>query len=205
MNNDVKFSMIKQIYTREEIPTYLKMFDLTDRICELGVAQGENLKTMISHTFPNYVLALDAWSEEVCPHYKQKRHDASYAEVQKYCTYAEKWSGAKIDVIKGDHSLLVDNYEDESFDYIHIDSDHRYEQVKRDIEQWWPKVKMGGILSGHDYTSYSELYGVIQAVNEFVKDNKIKYFHVTIEQVKTWIILKAKPERRKLKGRLKGT
>ena len=203
MNNDVKFSMIKQIYTREEIPTYLKMFDLTDRICELGVAQGENLKTMISHTFPNYVLAIDVWDEEVCPYYNQARHDEGYAKVLKMCAKAEGWSGAKIDVIKGDHSILVDNYEDESFDYVYIDSSHLYEDTVRDIAKWWPKVKKGGILAGHDYNARNKAHGVIPAVDEFVEANNIKYFHVTIETVKSWIILKAKPERRKLKGRLK--
>ena len=39
---------------------------------------------------------------------------------------------------------------DKSFDLIFIDADHRYGQVRRDIEYWWPKVKQGGILCGHD-------------------------------------------------------
>ena len=38
--------------------------------------------------------------------------------------------------------------------------------VKRDIENWLPKVRKGGILAGHDYVHTWP--GVIQAVNESV-------------------------------------
>ncbi len=191
MNYDVMFSMIKQIYTREEIPTLLKLFGLTDRICELGVAKGDNLWTMIKHGFPKYALAIDVWSEEVCPYYTQKYHDSNYEKVQRVFAVARKWSGSEIDIIKGDHSILVDNYEDESFDYVYIDSSHLYEDTVRDIAQWWPKVKKGGIIAGHDYSDgKGGIYGVIQAVDEFVEANNIEYIHITREQTKSWIILK---------------
>lgn len=42
-------------------------------------------------------------------------------------------------------------YEDESLDFVFIDACHEYECVKEDIEHWYPKVKPGGILAGHDF------------------------------------------------------
>lgn len=36
-------------------------------------------------------------------------------------------------------------------DLIFIDADHRYSAVKKDIETWYPKVRPGGILCGHDF------------------------------------------------------
>lgn len=46
---------------------------------------------------------------------------------------------------------VVDKYEDESIDFIFIDGNHEYEFVYEDIKYWLPKVKSGGVLSGHDY------------------------------------------------------
>lgn len=41
---------------------------------------------------------------------------------------------------------------DRSIDFIYIDGNHQYSSVKEDILSWLPKIKNGGIISGHDYT-----------------------------------------------------
>lgn len=60
-------------------------------------------------------------------------------------------------------------FEDKSLDFVFIDASHQYEDVKNDILAWKPKMKNGGILAGHDYTSYWT--GVVQAVNEILPNN----------------------------------
>lgn len=47
-------------------------------------------------------------------------------------------------------------------DICFIDANHEYEEVKKDINLWLPKVKPGGILAGHDI----DFPGVWRAVNE---------------------------------------
>lgn len=62
---------------------------------------------------------------------------------------------------------IVDKFSDEYFDFIYIDASHRYEDVKRDIESYLPKLKKDGIISGHDY--HEERWpGVTNAVNEIL-------------------------------------
>jgi len=63
-------------------------------------------------------------------------------------------------------------FEDNSLDAVFIDADHVYEQVKHDIELWYPKVKSNGIFCGHDY--YNGWPGVEQAVNEFAKIHNLR-------------------------------
>ena len=63
------------------------------------------------------------------------------------------------------------NYKNKSLDFVFIDASHDYESVKKDIEAWFPKVKKGGVIAGHDYDWCD---GVINAVNElFGKENII--------------------------------
>ena len=59
-------------------------------------------------------------------------------------------------------------FEDESLDFVFIDASHEYEDVKQDISIWLPKVKHGGILSGHDYGN-PDFPGVEKAVKENFK------------------------------------
>jgi hypothetical protein len=59
---------------------------------------------------------------------------------------------------------LVNNFEDKYFDFIYIDGNHEYEEVKKDIELYLPKTKQ--IMGGHDYQR--EWPGVVKAVNEIL-------------------------------------
>ena len=61
------------------------------------------------------------------------------------------------------------DFKNNSLDFVFIDAGHTYTEVKEDIEAWFPKVRNGGIVSGHDYVKYTN-FGVIEAVDEFVKD-----------------------------------
>jgi len=62
---------------------------------------------------------------------------------------------------------IPDNY----LDFVFIDGNHDYEYIKQDIELWFPKVKTGGLFSGHDYNrSDGQSMGVKKAVDE-VFDN----------------------------------
>lgn len=63
-------------------------------------------------------------------------------------------------------------FDDESLDFVYIDANHEYKFVKEDIEAWTPKVRKGGIVSGHDYyVSKTGNDGVIRAVNEYAKEH----------------------------------
>jgi hypothetical protein len=55
---------------------------------------------------------------------------------------------------------------DASLDFVFIDANHAYEFVREDIALWTPKVRPGGIVSGHDYSFRAEIWGVRRAADE---------------------------------------
>lgn len=62
-------------------------------------------------------------------------------------------------------------YQDNSLDFVYIDAAHEYDFVKADIQAWYPKVKIGGILAGHDYIPSKKMFnGLVKAVNESFKE-----------------------------------
>jgi len=64
-------------------------------------------------------------------------------------------------------------YTDNTLDFVFIDAGHEYEDVKNDLYAWYPKIKTGGIIAGHDYFDPSDpehghkFPGVKKAVDEF--------------------------------------
>ena len=52
-----------------------------------------------------------------------------------------------------------------------IDARHSYDAVLEDLNAWWPKIRPGGILAGHDYVDADELWRcVLQPLAEAQSD-----------------------------------
>lgn len=68
--------------------------------------------------------------------------------------------------IRAQSLQAVKQFEDNSLDFVFIDASHEYQDVKDDIHAWYPKVKEGGIIAGHDYLNV-DFPGVERAVHEF--------------------------------------
>jgi predicted O-methyltransferase YrrM len=76
----------------------------------------------------------------------------------------------------------VSLFEDESLDFIFIDGIHTYEQVLKDCENYWPKLKPKGLFCGHDFNGIQQ---VRDAVQEFA--NQIgKGISLTNQDVWFW-------------------
>lgn len=89
-----------------------------------------------------------------------------------------------VTLIKSDTHAAKDNYEDESLDFVFIDANHTYEGMMTDLVDWFPKVKKGGMIGGHDYEDAWK--GLVQAVDEFFgKDNILHAQHS-----RSWYIYK---------------
>jgi|LakMenEpi03Aug12_release.lakeMendotaPanAssembly.Ray.scaffolds.fasta_scaffold08789_29 hypothetical protein len=75
------------------------------------------------------------------------------------------------------------NYE---IDVVYIDGDHSYNSVKQDISVWYPKIKKGGFLCGHDYNQES-WPDCKRAIDEFINSNN---FHLQTFCDCSWLIQK---------------
>ncbi len=74
--------------------------------------------------------------------------------------------GDRLVPIQGYSFQVADQFADNFADIIFIDADHSYASVKKDILKYMPKLKKGGLLTGHDI----DYPGVNKAVNEVIKD-----------------------------------
>jgi len=85
---------------------------------------------------------------------------------------------------------MVTSLIDGSIDFAYIDAGtHSYEICMRDIKVWWPKIRIGGFLSGHDYpcvpTAVTKFPGVKQAVDESFEGREVRFFPDT-----SWLVMK---------------
>lgn len=52
-----------------------------------------------------------------------------------------------------------------SIDFVFLDAAHDEESVAADLAAWWPTIKAGGVMAGHDYDGFWA--GVVRAVDGF--------------------------------------
>lgn len=167
-----------------------------DVIAELGVRQGFNFSYMVERP-PKLAVAVDCWIDDGVvgrndSSYDQAGLDRQYEKFKSFCAdkpFVKICHGYTFDVVK--------EFPDEYFDFIFVDADHTYEGVSRDLVDWWPKVKKGGVFSGHDYVErrYRGVngkvikFGVVRAVDEFVAKNNIPNFFL-LKPNTSWAIIK---------------
>ena len=75
-------------------------------------------------------------------------------------------------------------FEDKSLDFVYIDANHEFDYVMEDVIAWSRKVKIGGIISGHDYDR-AHLKGVVPAVKLYTKMHKITEWYLTDQRRET--------------------
>ena len=59
----------------------------------------------------------------------------------------------KVHVCRNFSSICATKYEAEYFDWVYIDARHDRKGVLADLESYWPKLRYGGIMSGHGRTT----------------------------------------------------
>jgi hypothetical protein len=83
--------------------------------------------------------------------------------------FAAEIASGRIEVHRTLSHLAAPQFPDEHFDWIYVDASHFYDDVKVDIQAFWPKLKRGGYMAGDDYGRRGIWeHGVTRAVDEFV-------------------------------------
>ena len=73
-----------------------------------------------------------------------------------------------ITLIKNTSNEAAKMFDDNSISMLHIDGDHSYNGVKNDMNNYWSKMKSGGIIINDDYT-----WGCCRrAIHEFIQIHK---------------------------------
>ncbi len=139
---------------------------------EIGVLNGDFSQMILYILNPRSLHLIDPFETS-----KKKYLDGlttAYSTEIEYENVLKRFRENKNVIINREYSYNANpGYFSKSIDFIYIDASHLYEDVKRDLNDWLPKLKSGGILAGHDYITLND-FGVIQAVDEFCIENNFE-------------------------------
>lgn len=184
------------VKNRGEFNLLMDKLNLHGNAIEIGVDVGNYSEVLLTFGFKKLYL-LDAWKEFTKEEYFDRTNASQTTMDKRYQLVVEKMKphGDKVEIIRGDSRLEWKRFPDGFFDFVYIDANHEYRHVRKDIGLWWNKVKLGGVLAGHDYKNgcrHKTIVGVKKAVQEFCK--KQGQQHVIVPRSercpKSWYIIK---------------
>ncbi len=134
---------------RTELPQFLNENGLTGSMVEIGVAFGGFAKEVLSTWKGRAYFMVDPWENQPKEVYKERTEGIPYNAWFAQCEEMAR-NDKRIQIIRDYSVNAAKQFPDSYFDCVYIDGNHCYEAVVSDLEAWWPKVKSGGLFSGHD-------------------------------------------------------
>ena len=177
---------------------------------EIGTFKGEFSKEILQ-SWNGTLYMVDVWrplGDEYLDASNHAIHSTAYSETINNISELED----RGIMIRATSEKASEIFTDNSLDFAYIDANHAYDFVVQDIKLWYPKIKSGGYLLGHDYIDldwyndpnftenkkdkhiwngefYYGVFGVNPAVDEFCKEYGYD-LTLTSEWFGTWLIKK---------------
>ena len=141
---------------------------------ELGVAEGVFSQQVLQHQDVAEWYAVDMWAGD-------RGHGEH--QYQSACAKIEPFPHAT--VIRSKFCDVLDQFDDEYFNFIYIDGyAHTGQEGGQTLRDWWPKLKPGGVFAGDDYSTDWPL--TKSAVDEFCAQHNLTVHVHTFDEHNHW-------------------
>jgi len=144
---------------------------------ELGVAAGGYSAAILEVADCAVLHSIDRWSD----HHDLKEYAVALARLNKH--------GSRSLVYRATFEEALPLFADASLDFVYIDGyAHTGQDAGRTLRDWWPKLKAGGVFSGHDYDA--KYQATVDTVNEFTKANGLPLNLTGEAAMPSWWVVK---------------
>ena len=155
---------------RDDLPEFFKEMGYKVGV-EVGVWMGKFGK-ILCNGLKLYGIDPYKYEPTLRAYRSQENLDYAFEEAKKNlkdCDYT---------IIRKTSMEAVKDFEDESLDFVYIDGNHIYKYALEDIVEWTKKVRVGGVISGHDYIHFMtpDYCDVKHAVNNYTKEFIKKWY-----------------------------
>mmetsp|Transcript_22490 Transcript_22490/g.57984 ORF Transcript_22490/g.57984 Transcript_22490/m.57984 type:complete len:240 (-) Transcript_22490:197-916(-) len=158
--------MLRTLDNRMEFPMLLNQMELNGPWAELGVLRGEFSTHLLKNGNMSKLHLVDMWStvDIYNEHASNLNLEATKSAVRPF--------EGRYEMHQAMTTEAVHQFDDGFFDFIYVDATHSYMDSKADVESWWPKLRVGGVMAGDDYfngyvDAAGQTFGVKDAVDEF--------------------------------------
>lgn len=175
---------------RRDLPCFLNARRILGVGVEVGVQRGKFSEQILKEWKGSTLYCVDPWKTWSSDEYQDVANVDNQEQEKRWEETNERLKpfGDRAKILRMTSVDAAKTFADHSLDFVYLDAQHHYEAVKEDLQLWFPKVKHGGLLSGHDYCDEvcdNGVFGVKRAVDEFVVEHRLRLI-LTHEKPPTW-------------------
>ena len=184
------------LHYRSLFPFALNELNLMGTGCEVGVQDGHFSVTLLKRWRGSLLYSIDPWREFEPSKYLDvaNQQQAVQDRIYEGARNRLRKFGERSVIIRSTSAAGATQFAEGQLDFVYIDANHSYDAVVEDIRLWYPKLKPGGVLAGHDYLdgNYTAgVFGVMSAVNEFAAGAGLQVYAAgTGLESPSWIVQK---------------
>lgn len=180
---------VSSIENREDFPAWLNHNGLIGEGVEVGVFEGQYSDLLLSKWLGRRLTGIDPFIHYPDEVYHDGANRVDLPDIGRVT--AQRFAADdRYRLIMEESLFAVSGFPDGSLDFVHLDGNHGLEHIRADIKAWWPRVKSGGVFSGHDFydrDNDAHKCGVATAVLDFIYENKLS---VHITPCTSWWVIK---------------
>lgn len=115
---------------------------------EIGTWEGEYARQILKYVPNLHLYCVDPWKA-----YSDFHEISNETEMMEnaYQKTLETLDGCNVTILRQESKDAVQSIPDNSLDFVFLDGNHTLPYIISDLYMWTPKVRSGGIISGHDY------------------------------------------------------
>ena len=145
----------------------------TGRGVEVGVWRGDFSYPFLQRWQGGHLTLVDPWAKLPDTEYDDVRNRDYDPTDYEYVVNRFRPLAGRAVFARCRSEAAVYDFPDGTLDFVYLDGNHAYDHVTQDIALWWPKLKPGGVLAGHDLF-LPDHPGVTVAVGEFLVRNNLR-------------------------------
>jgi hypothetical protein len=159
---------------------------------ELGVFQGKFASSILKRNNPKKLYLIDPYWKKYGDKFPWRKR-FPFSPMEAFLVALErvkKYDKNKVAtfVIDSDENFLND-IKDNFFDWVYLDSTHAYKDTLRELDIILPKIKLEGMICGHDFfpNPKNKHHGVAKAINEWLMHHEGHELYLR-DNLSQWII-----------------
>lgn len=180
-------NVTKNLTHRESLGYWLNEAGLVGKGVEIGVAHAQFSSRILSTWKGQELYMVDPWVSY--PEYLESHVHVNFEDWYQAAVKLSQ-DDPRAKVVRKFSKEAAEDFKNGELDFAYIDGNHDYAHVLSDLDSWTPKVKVGGLVGGHD--AYTDLENgawcsVDKAVTRWCKERNIVF---SVLPCTSWFFIK---------------